>query len=87
MLLVNIRTNSCNLGTGLRVSETNKEIAVSGSQSGCQPYQEEDMEGNRREKERLFLATFRQPPFLLQFFLLLVLNESSTVFADLSGFD
>jgi len=37
---------SCNLRTGFkRVSETNKETAVSGKQSGYLPYQEADLGG------------------------------------------
>jgi hypothetical protein len=62
---------SCNLRTGLRVSETNKETAVSGKQSGYLPYQEAGLEGNRRKKrKRSFLATFRQPTFFIAAFIL-----------------
>jgi len=42
---------SCNLKTGFkRVSETNKETAVSGKQSGCLSYQEADLEGTGRQR-------------------------------------
>ncbi|KKG17092.1 hypothetical protein EO94_18580 [Methanosarcina sp. 2.H.T.1A.3] len=43
---------SCNLRTGFkRVSETNKETAVSGQQSGYLPYQEADLEGTGGKRE------------------------------------
>ena len=57
---------SCNLRTGFkRLSETNKETAVSGKQSGYLPYQEADLEGPEKNEGTTFLATFRQSTFFI----------------------
>jgi hypothetical protein len=60
---------SCNLRTGFkRVSETNKETAVSGKQSGYLPHQEADLEGPEKNEGTTFLATFGQPTFFILIF-------------------